>query len=344
MPKNKWIYIVLSFAVSIILIWVLLSQIETQDLIQTLKRIYFPALAVYVLVALGAAVLRAWRYKLLLRPRYVGWRNILLVTFVRNSLIDLLPWRIGSLSYIYILNRRLSFSFEAATSTFVLAFLFDFLTLSPFLILAIAALGLGATSISNIYLVILSLLFFLAIFFILWKIIPFASFLLKIYCSLLKVFRMEKRSWAKISVEKFNLTMESLSQIKTRKIYLPISLLSFFLRLLKYVSIYFLLFSLLRSHGFSLGKLSFWKLILGTTGAELTSLLPIKGIAGFGTWESAWAITFKLMNFEARLAILSGIGVHLLTNIFEYSLGIVSLLILAFPFLEKRKKGRFVLF
>jgi hypothetical protein len=62
--------------------------------------------------------------------------------------------------------------------------------------------------------------------------------------------------------------------------------------------------------------------------------LPVKGIAGFGTWESAWAIAFQLMDFDQRLAILSGIGVHLLTNLFEYSLGIMSILILAFPLLK----------
>jgi hypothetical protein len=33
MPKNKWIYIALSLAVTTILIWLLLSQIETQDLV-----------------------------------------------------------------------------------------------------------------------------------------------------------------------------------------------------------------------------------------------------------------------------------------------------------------------
>lgn len=338
MQKNKYLYISLSVAISIILMALLFSQIETKDLVEMLSRIHFPALLVYISVTLGAAGLRAWRYKLLLHPQSIGWGNILLVTFVRNSLIDLLPWRIGSFSYIYILNKRLNFSFEAATSTFVMAFIFDFLTLSPFLVLAIFALGLGSTSISTPSLVFLSIVFFFIIFLILWKIIPFFLLLIKIYRFLLKILGLEKKDWTGLSIEKFQATINSLSQIQKRKIYLPISLLSFVLRLSKYVAVYFLLFSLLRSHGFSLQSLSIWKLILGITGAELTSLLPVKGIAGFGTWESAWALTFKLMNFEAHLAILSGIGVHLLTNIFEYSLGIASLLILAFPLLKKMIK------
>jgi hypothetical protein len=83
--------------------------------------------------------------------------------------------------------------------------------------------------------------------------------------------------------------------------------------------------------------MSIWKTILGITGAELTSVLPVKGIAGFGTWESAWALTFQLMKFQPDIAIISGIGVHLITNIFEYSLGIISILILLLPFLRKKE-------
>jgi len=85
-----------------------------------------------------------------------------------------------------------------------------------------------------------------------------------------------------------------------------------------------------------MAELRFWKLILGINGAELTSVLPIKGLAGFGTWESAWALTMGMMGFEERIAILSGLGVHLVTNLFEYALGIGSLFILALPLLRNK--------
>jgi hypothetical protein len=45
------------------------------------------------------------------------------------------------------------------------------------------------------------------------------------------------------------------------------------------------------------------------------------------------------MGFDPRLAIVSGIGVHLLTNLFEYSLGLASILILAWPYLRKSRKN-----
>jgi hypothetical protein len=155
----------------------------------------------------------------------------------------------------------------------------------------------------------------------------------------IRKFRFENKKWAKVTVEKFRATITSLREARKRRIDLPLFFLSFLIRLGKYVSIYFLLFALLRSHGYSLSTFSFWKLILGITGAELTSILPVKGLAGFGTWESAWALTFSLMSFDQNLAIISGIGVHLITNLLEYSLGIGSLLILALPFFKHKNQA-----
>lgn len=338
MLKNKVVYIALSLVVSVVLLWLLVTRIETRELAEMFSRLYFPAVLVYMLVALAAAWLRAWRYKILLLPLKISWGNILLVTFIRNSLIDLLPARIGSLSYIYVLNRRLSFPFETATATFVVCSLLDFLTLSPFLVVAILAVGMGATTISASTLLGMALLFFVLIFLIFWQIKPIARLGLRLLEGFATRFRVEDRRGIRLAVEKFHLTIASLARIRMRKIDIPIFGLSLFIRLAKYISVFSLFFGLLRSHGYSLGNLSFWKFILGLSGAELTSALPIKGLAGFGTWESAWALTFRLLDFDPSLAIISGLGVHFLTNVFEYSLGLASILILAWPFLKKRKR------
>lgn len=339
MLKNRLVYIALSALVSVALLWLLLSQVKTKDVVQTLSQVFIPALLVYAGVALIAAWLRAWRYKWLLRPQVISWPNMFLVTFIRNSLIDLLPARLGSLSYIYVLNKRLNFPFEAATSSFVLAFVLDFLTLSPFLVISVIAVGLGANALSTPTLLVLAAIFFLLVFLVYWKLVPLARFFLEVFRRLLRFGRIEERPASRTALNKFELTIQSLESIQGRGKAIPIFVLSLFIRLAKYISVFALFFALLRSHGFSPGDLSFWTFILGLSGAELSSALPIKGLAGFGTWESAWALTFRLMDFDPRLAVISGIGVHLLSNIFEYSLGIGSILILAWPYF-RRKRAR----
>ncbi len=341
MEKKKIFSLLISIAVSAILIWFLFAKIEFKDFIQTFSRIYIPGFLAFTIISLIGATLRAWRYKWLLLPRSISWRDVFLVTFIRNLFVDLFPARLGSLSYVYVLNRSMKFSFEASSSSFVLAFVLDFLTLSPFLVIAILAVGLGKTSVSNVTLLAISFLFFLLVFFIFWKVIKLAGISLKVYQWLLRLIRKDSNRWAEISVKKIHLTINELQNIKEKKIGWPLFFLSLGIRLAKYGALFFLLFALLRSHGFSLGSLNFSKTILGITGAELTSALPIKGIGGFGTWESAWALTLMLMGFEKQIAILSS-GVHLITNLFEYILGTVSILILSFlrSKTNKNKKGK----
>lgn len=339
MTKNRAVYIAISVLLSVFLIAFLLSKVKTQGLISMLKGMYWPAILAYVAVSLIATWLRVWRYKWLLRPQAISWGDMFLVTFIRNCFDDLLPMRIGSLSYILVLNKRFSFPFETAASTFVVAFVFDFLTLSPFVVLAILAVGFSAMGISTSTLLVFAVIYFLIIFMFLWKIVPVSRFLLKVYQIFLRAIKAGQKKKAQISVEKLRMTIEQLEEIKSRKIFAPMFILSLFIRLGKYISLYALLLALLHSHGFGLQNLSFWKTILGITGAEMTSVLPIKGLADFGTWESAWTLAFMLMNFDRNLAILSGIGIHLITSLFEYSLGFLSILILAVPYFKKRKKG-----
>lgn len=338
MYRNKLAYIVLSGAVSAALLWFLLARIDFSDLTLVFSRLFVPALAIYAAVALLGAWLRAWRYKWLLSPQPIGWGNILLVTFIRNSLIDLLPARLGSLSYIYVLNKRLGFGFETATSSFIVAFVLDFLTISPFLILSLLAVGLGGPPISAPFLIAAAAVFFLAVGIIYWKIIPIAGLALALFRRLLRSFRMEKSRRARIATAKFELTIESLKGIRQRGKAVPIFALSLLIRLAKYVSLYALFYAFLRAREYSPEPHSFWIFILGLSGAELTSVLPVKGLAGFGTWETAWALTFNLLGFDSDLAVITGIGVHFVTNLFEYSLGLASILILAWPYLWKRRK------
>jgi len=341
--RKKFFYLLLSLIISAALIFLLISQISTQELTYTLKNLYLPSLVIYMLISLTGALIRAWRYQLLLQPARVSWPGILLVTLVKNSLVDLLPARLGSLSYIYLLNRRLGLAFEPVTSSFIAAFLLDFLTLSPFLIAAILSVGLGVDAVASPVVLALALLFFLLVILAFILLIPLARIIFQIYSFLGLRFKLDRKNWFQKSLEKFRETIDVLRFTRNQSSSWLILLLSFFIRLAKYVSLFFLLHALLRIHGFSLAELSFWRLILGTSGAELTSALPIKGLAGFGTWESAWALTFRLMGTEKNIAILSGLGIHFLTNLFEYSLGIASLFLLALlhfrPNLSQGERG-----
>ncbi len=340
MKRKAALSFTISLAISVMLIWWLLRQIEPETLSRTFRALHVPALLAFFVISLTGAVLRAWRYRWLLAPEPLGWKPALLVTFIRNLFVDLLPARIGSLSYVYVLNRRLGFTFQAAASTFVVAVVLDFLTLSPFLLLSLLVVGLGGSAVSSPALLLMALVFLGCTSLLYMFLVPFFQRILDALRLFLRILRWNDKTWADRLVIKGEETVSALGRIRNRRIFWPVFGLSLLLRLAKYVSLYVLLFSLMHTHGFTLSPLSFAQTILGITGAEFTSILPVKGLAGFGTWESAWALAFRLMRFDPQLAVLSGIGVHLLTNAWEYGLGILSLLVVFSPWVRFLRRER----
>jgi len=71
-------------------------------------------------------------------------------------------------------------------------------------------------------------------------------------------------------------------------------------------------------------------IVLGTTAAELTTILPIHGVGGFGTYESAWAGAYYLLGFTKQLAIKAAFSFHLIALLYSVILGVGSLILLKF--------------
>ena len=337
MTRKNIVSAAISLFVSAFLLAFLFTKASVSDLARTLAGLFLPGLGIYLGISLIAVGLRAGRAKLLLAPRPINWKDIVLVTLIRNCLDDLLPARIGALSYVYVLNQRLGFPFDAAVSTFAVGIVYDFLTLGPFLIMAVLAAGAGASGISSSALLALAGGYLAATALVLWRIVPISRFLLRIFLALLKAFKADHGKRVTAFAEKIRTTITGLQAIRDRKIELLLLVQSLLIRLGKYASVYFLLGALLKSRGIPLSQIGFGRMILGVTAAEMTALLPIRGLAGFGTWESAWALAFGVMALPPELAVVSGLGIHLLTNIWEYGLGLLGILLIEIPLLRERR-------
>lgn len=334
--KRRAPLIVLSAVLSILLLFGLFRKIDPADYGRMLASISIAPLLAYMGINLAGAVFRAWRYRLLLRPVPIRRLDILITTFVRNAFVDLLPARIGALSYIYVLNDRLEKPFGQAASSFAVSFLFDFLTLAPFVLLAAWIVGFNTAGIPAGGMIAAAAAFFVIFFLAAWKIARLVRWGRTIAWSLLKKTQWSLRPGVARAFENIDRTVEILEQTRRRGVYPSVFLLSLLIRLAKYLSLFFLFYAVLRRQGIGWEEMSFWKTVLGLTGAELTSVLPVKGLAGFGTWESAWAAALQWMRFDPRLAVLSGLAIHLITNLFEYGLGLAGLAYLAF----RRKRDR----
>ena len=94
---------------------------------------------------------------------------------------------------------------------------------------------------------------------------------------------------------------------------------------------YFLVLAIFGGLDLDVSNTGFFRIFLGVVSAELAAALPISGVAGFGTFEAAWAFSFTQLGFERNDAIISGILTHGVSQVVEYSMGALALLLVMRP-------------
>jgi uncharacterized membrane protein YbhN (UPF0104 family) len=304
-----------SLALTAGLLVALLGKVDVHEVVDWLVRVDRRYYAIYVALSVAGLLARAFRYQLLLAGS-VAFVPLVLVTAARNFLVDLLPARIGSLSYVYLLTRRFGAPLDPVLSSFVLTFLYDALAMTVLLGVALAlelgrfeaGAALGAATAVIAVLV-------LAVFMRLAASLRFAAARL----------RAVERPWAQAAALRLDDIAAEVERSGGARQTLGLIALSVLIRFVKFGAYWSLLLGVVREHGLSVADLPFWKVFLGIAGAELSATLPIHGLAGFGTYETAWALGFASLGLPPRVAILSGFATHLLSQLYDYSVGLAAL-------------------
>ncbi len=329
------LYFILSAAVTAGVFWYLFSHISPREVIGVIRGADMMAVLVFIALSFFMSFFRTWRYALLLKVlgHAPGKIALYLVVLVRNFFSDLLPARIGTLVYVYIVTSRLGVPFGAAASSFALAFLFDMLAIAPMIVLAIFWAG-GGGGFSLPILLGGGLIFALLSIAVLATLPALAGLGGRILVGLPLPGKKRRLSWSNALRD----TKYDLERIKQAGVYGRVFTLSLLVRTTKYASLYVLLFALLSPLGFSAQELPPAKVFLGICGAELGASLPISGLAGFGLYEGVWSLVFNLLGFPERMAKLTSISHHIFTQFYGYSLGLCALLALLLPVFQV--KGR----
>ena len=324
--RHIWFFL-FSLVVSAGIFSYLFSAVSFQEVMAALKGLTLRWMVLFLLLSFSMSLFRTWRYMIVLnisgyRPDVIA---LYLITVVRNFFSDLLPARLGTLVYIYLVQSRLGIPFGAAASSFAFAFIFDMLSLAFLIVLAVLIGSSGLVSplvvvggAALIGLISGGVLFYL----------PLILQGVGIICQSLPLVPEKYR------VKLFELITDTREDILTAKehgIYWRIFFLSLGVRCFKYLSLYVLLLALVIPLGFTTAAFPLPKVFLGLCSAEMAASLPISGIAGFGAYEGAWALVFQLLGYSERIAALTSISHHLLTQVYGYSLGAAALLVLLLP-------------
>jgi len=269
----------------IFLVYYLLNQVEIEDIKNAFLNIYKPSLIIGLVFMFSVDFFRAYRTKILIGSPRVGIGDMFLVSLVRNAFNMVLPARTGELSYVYVLKRKFKFPVEIGVSTLMIALVFDLVIVFSMIVISIVIVGINRYAISSTNVILIAAGLLIAALLILFYLSKFIRLFIKIFDRVLSKYRIGKRKVIQYIYKKLVDTNKNIELIQKRKIYIKVYLASIPIRVLKFISYYFLIHAVLKPMGFEFSDLSFWSIFLAAMAAEFSAVMPTHALAGFGTYE-----------------------------------------------------------
>lgn len=300
------------------------------------------AIGGYLLCQLLQAFLRSVRYGVLLKAG--GEKNVpslfhlYLTTMTRNMLVDMLPARLGELSYIAMLNRGYRVKGEDCVSSLVLSMLFDFvaLLLIAAVIIALPVLGQSA---HQLLLISTGILLFITL----------AGWVALLYAPGWISAKLRNVQFQRPVLNKvfgfLHRLAEAFTFVRRSGRLAAVTALSLGVRLVKYAGLYILFAGVAPAFGGHFAEASPVAVIIALIAAEGTaSLALLPTFMSFGTYEAGGLAALTLLGFPADVSIVMMLSMHVLSQFIDYSLGGLALVVFTFsagaPQTEKEMKAK----
>ena len=321
----------------IFLVYYLLNKVEISDIKQAFLGMYKPTLIAALAIMSLSNLFRAYRKNILVGSDRIGMGDMFIVALIRNAFNMVLPARTGELSYVYVLTRRFGLPLEIGVSTLMIVMIFDLVIVFSLIVISIIFVGINTYAISSAMVVIIAIVLLIISLAMLFYLSNIIGFFLIIYRKLLERFKVSEKKMIYRIYNKLLDINANLKLIKGRKIYWKVYLSSIMIRVLKFTGYYFLIHAILSPMGYSFSDLNYWVIFLATVAAEISAVLPTHALAGFGTYEGAFALAFILLGFTEGVSIIVGFSYHLVVLLYAVILGIIGIIIISMPFYRIRK-------
>lgn len=272
----------------------------------------------YAICQLLQALARAQRSRVLLRASMPAGTAVpslfhtLLVTFVRGACADMLPARLGELSYVAMLNRGCDVPAADCLSSLSVGLLFDFLALLAVLGAAIPAAAQGMSLVGAA--IVLAIVCALGVVCLFW-VLPFVA---AWHWERLRLFRWRPLAWLlRLARE----VAESVVKVRRGRVAGRVALLSLAVRAAKYVGLCCLFVAVTRPLWPALSRASVPAVLVALIAAEGAASLPVPTFLSFGSYEAGGLAALTALGFPAGDSLTAMMTMHVLSQIIDYSLG-----------------------
>jgi hypothetical protein len=348
MVNNRFfLKILLSLGISLLLVALLINGIAGSaelairaKLFSVLTRTSRNALLLYMLASILQTFFRAVRYRVLLKSsvknneELPSLLRLFMVTMSRNMFTDMLPARLGELSYIAMLNLGFKVRADACLSSLALSFVFDLIALALLLLgmigyqLFVSGVALWPVATLIVLLVICGLLL-LALFPILQRVSKHLSNFFSI--SGKRGGRREKL------VKLLRDTSISLQNAAQQGIIGRVLVLSLGVRIAKYLGLY-LLFCGVVSGSFSEITQDVIHVVTALISAEASAGLPIPTFMSFGTYEAGGTLALVALGATSKASsVVVMLALHIWSQCIDYAFGIGATILFALSVIDRKQ-------
>jgi len=339
----------LSIGVSFAVLAMLLNMVnagvpdeERPSVLATLQDVSLSLLIASVVVYLLGLLVRSYRYQMLIsmsgEHNVPTFRQMILVTGVRNMVVDMLPARLGEFGYVAILNRGYGVKLQHCMSSLTVAVALDFVALLFVILLVIVKQTIGVGSELGIEgwaigALLMALILAISALVGLFVITPLVSKWLNSYFEN----SIQQQTLLGKLINLLNDFSQSLLLVRKARRASKLILLSFVIRVLQYFGL-FLLFQAVASPSFQvLAQLPLEKIISALIGGEIGASLPIPTFMSFGVYEAGSAFVFQILGVgQLAVVVVVMLCVHICSQSMEYLIG--TLFLVSIILLNRRTK------
>ena len=278
-------------------IWAALASLEAADY----------ALAVGIHVAIYS--LRALRFRLLVPPSdRPSFGRTLTVSAAHNLASYVLPAKTGEASFVVYLKRFAGVAGARGLASLLVSRLLDLAVMCT--CVSIACFYIAATASDEVRANLENLVPFAILLLgltVVFGIISARGHLLVVFIErFIKLLRLDRLRFGRVVLTRTVEIEEALRSAGGEGRLLSAALLSFPIWMLVFA------FYLVLGVGSGLPEAtSFAEVAFGSSATVMFNLLPVNGVAGFGTQEMGWTLGFEVLGVDRKLALASGISTHL---------------------------------
>ncbi len=295
-------------------------EVNPARLIELLKESSLTFFLLYIVSMALGIVLRAKRYQLLIRAsgekQRPSFKDITLITAVRNMTVDLLPARLGELAFVYLLNKRAATQYSTGLSALLFATLLDIVVLAPITIIIGLVVGFPNKQPYLLALIALAIVvgFVLGLRFVLPWISPF-----------IQQWQSHSNKWLRKGTD-FALSINDAIQTTLHaRIFTQVFGLTILVRVLKYSGLLLLFYGLTRNSFPLMAEMQAMPVLGAMIASEMTASLPVPTLMSFGTWELGGMTLLAFYGAVPLDALLTMLSIHIQTQAIDYGVGIASL-------------------